>query len=162
MASEKSLAFWEDEHTKVLHLPTGRVFDIANMTDIFIEGKELNAARAWYNSNLLIDDYMPKIFPFFNNQNLDFEENVSNTLENYFYRIQERNIGKNSPKRPTIDVFHGLVKLDHDNGILEVFLKQPNCNIYTCFYTDGRLPVTVENCIERDPGFAYWDGKCYV
>lgn len=147
------IPFWFDENVSVMDLTTGEL--VGDMYEKYSKG-EIDKARAWWNTNLAIEGYMPLFMPYFD------EATDHYTL--FAERMVQRNTTHDLPMRPTVTIEHGTVIIENDSPV-SVYLRFPlwpdkllKCNIN--FSGLARVDVNVDT--EREEGYRYWNGTTYL
>ena len=155
-----NLPFWSDDLDCFYYLPDADyiTFDDA-ITKYGINSSTIMQCKAWWNTNIPMDKYMPLLMP------ADPEKAGRKAcLDIYIKRIQQRAEGKECPTPPELVVKAGILVLDRESKAIVGFISNHPLHdaLRLMTITDISKMGYVNSfdpgeTIQRDPDCVYWD-----
>lgn len=160
------IPFWFDDHVTVMDLTTGE-----KIADGFQHGYtmgDFTKTRAWWNTNLTMEGYMPSFMPYFEGYSTD------ESYQLFSQRLMQRSTTKLVPVRPKLEVTHGLIAINQTtHAIVGVYLCKPDTPevmhfleydnaLVSAVVNEENKPIKSGEEIERKLLTLYWDGAQYV
>ena len=153
-----SLAFWPDDLDCFYYIPDHKIVTREELFETYgLESTELVRCKAWWNTNIPMDKFVPTIIPC--------REGYATPdigLSLFVERVKQRTIGQEIPVPPEFKIKPGiLVLFKEDLSIFAVITKHPNdegCR-YNIIDSSG-IPSSreyINEMILRDLNFLYWD-----
>lgn len=154
------IPFWEEEDTMVVDLSNSEIYNILDRFSITV----FMTNRAWWNSNIVMENFMPQFMPFIQTDGGD----VNDLLKLFAQRFVQRNTTHDVPLRKGVGLVHGLM-IYKDDLLTGTFLKNPSINKFEyiqsgMFQDDPHIVAAKidDNTIVRQSGYKYFNGAKYV
>jgi hypothetical protein len=154
-----NLPFWFDDLDNFYYMPEHA---IASMTDLYekygITSNEIMQCKAWWNTNLPMDHFVPTIIPG-GASNIDPEVCLINFIE----RVKQRSLGLMCPAPPELNLKPGIIIMEKNTfNIKGMIINLPGTEKDELKHYDiedkkvSGSWITGE-VIKRNPDFLYWN-----
>lgn len=161
-ASERLIPFWEEDQTSIMDVTTGERYDAFERHS----PTEFVASRTWWNSNLVMDNFLPRLMPSFP----DEVETANELYALFARRFVQRNTTHDAPMRRGVLLTHGLVVELVSYGYIGSFIKRPEGDFDFLLgagapndtHEKASYADPAQTSIVRVPGYTYWNGERYV
>jgi len=152
-----SLPFWYDGLELFYYLPEHVLITLEQAyNDYGITSEQIMGCKAWWNTNIPMDHFVPTIIPCDNK-----DAGIDICLTNFIERVKQRAEGKMVPSPPELKVMPGIMALNKEKEFKGVFINHPNDpSIIRFLEVETNLlngTFIAGEVITRDPNHLYWD-----
>ena len=153
-----NLPFWFDDLDCFYYMPENTIVTLTQLYEDFgITSTEVMTCKAWWNTNLPMDHYVPTIIPCDN-----FDAGVGTCLNNFIARVKQRSEGVMCPAPPELKLTPGLIILEKNTLKIQGFIISlpPNNEELKHFDSEDKNisgSWIANEVIKRNPDFLYWN-----
>lgn len=154
-----NLPFWFDDLEVFYYMPEHVIVTKEELYEKYgLESTELIRCKAWWNTNIPMDKFVPTIVPC-----KEGDADVDEALMNFLKRVKQRSEGKFMPTPPELNMKAGIL-IVHKNNPMDIkgfiiHLPQDASNILRVFSDGGIVTKTfiTGEVMQRDSECLYWD-----
>lgn len=154
-----NLPFWFDDLDTFYYMPENKIVTLTQLYEDFgITSTEVMTCKAWWNTNLPMDHYVPTITPA-GSSNIDPEVCLINFVE----RVKQRSLGVMCPAPPELKLTPGIIILEKSSLTIQgMIINLPSFDKHELKHYDSEDKKIsgswiAGEVIKRNPDFLYWN-----
>jgi len=152
-----SLPYWFEDLDNLFYIPESKVITLEQAyADYGISSTEIMQCKAWWNTNITMDKFVPTLIPAMANQP------SSTCLLDFVERVKQRAEGKMCPSPPELKLMPGIIVYEKNLDVIGMYVHLPSFAPREVKFMQLPQPSLsgswiAGEVISRNLDYLYWD-----